>query len=135
MQSLPNRGLESECLFKASRSSGPGGQNVNKVNSQVELRFNVNESLLLSSSEKLRVLTKLSSRINRENELIIVASEDRSQFRNKEIAIERFYNLLNLALTIPKKRKKTRPSKISQLKRLENKKKHSLNKQLRKPPG
>lgn len=126
--------LLDECEFRASRSSGPGGQNVNKVNTRIELRFNIEKSTLLSEFEKLRVYEKLSGRISKENILILTANEERSQLRNKELAMNRFITLISAALFRPKIRKKTRATKASRMRRLERKKKHSIKKVLRKKP-
>lgn len=118
--------------FITSRSSGPGGQNVNKVNSRVELRFNIINCDLLSENEKEIILEKLANKINNENELIIVRQTERSQLQNKDKAIEAFYTLLEKALTPKKKRIKSKPSKASIQKRLDEKKKNSEKKILRK---
>ncbi|PIF02391.1 MAG: aminoacyl-tRNA hydrolase [Draconibacterium sp.] len=126
--------ISGELHFSASRSSGPGGQNVNKVNSKVELRFAVNLSKFLSEEEKERILKVLKKRINLENELIITVQSERSQLANREKALQLFFSLIESALTIPKKRKKTVPTQASRLKRLESKKIIALKKQLRKPP-
>lgn len=126
------RGLEDEIKFSASRSSGAGGQNVNKVNTKVELRFHVLESQLFSDEEKVTILQKLSSQISNEGYLIIVAQTDRSQIKNKETALEKFYILLAKALTKRKKRKPTNPTKGSKEKRLQGKRIVSEKKELRK---
>ncbi len=126
--------LENECVFSASRSSGPGGQNVNKVNTRVELRFSVENSSILSGAEKARILLKLNNRINSENELLVSSDSERTQLGNKEKTLEKFFMLLEKALTVQKRRIKTNPTRSSKLKRLENKKMSSLKKQLRKPP-
>jgi len=129
---LQNRDFSSEFTFATSRSSGPGGQNVNKVNSKVELRFAVDQSTLLSDREKQIILSKLKNRINNDGELIITVQTDRSQLKNKEEAIEKFHELLNKALTPRKPRRATRPTKASIEKRLEIKKQNSEKKALRK---
>lgn len=126
--------LEQEIVLSASRSSGPGGQNVNKVNTQVELRFSVKNSNLFSEEEKDRILLKLKNKINSEEELILTSQTARSQLDNKEIVLEKFYGLLEKALTMQKKRIKSSPTVASKLKRLESKKSQALKKQLRKPP-
>lgn len=113
-----------EIQFQTSRSSGPGGQNVNKVESRVELRFRLMESELLSEEQKQVLLQKLASRLTAEGELLVVAQEDRSQLRNKETALRKFYELLTKALHKPKARKATKPSKGAVRQRLESKKKH-----------
>lgn len=113
-----------ELQFQTSRSSGPGGQNVNKVESRVELRFRLLESQLLTDEQKQTLLQKLASRLTAEGELLVVAQEDRSQLRNKETALRKFHELLAKALYKPKARKATRPSKGAVRQRLESKKKH-----------
>ena len=126
--------LLSELSFRTSRSSGAGGQHVNKVSSRVELRFNVAGSLWLTEFQKIRILEKLASRITGQGELIVVSEKSRSQYQNKEDCIERFLELLNQALKPEKKRVPTRPSKTSRLKRLEKKKQHSVKKEQRRRP-
>lgn len=127
------RKLETEFAFSASRSSGPGGQNVNKVNTRVELRFSVFSSAFLTADEKQKIHIKLKNRINSEGELILTAQSERSQWRNREKVLAKFFELIETALTPTKRRIKTSPTSSSRIKRLENKKKMSLKKQLRKP--
>jgi len=129
---LNNRDFSSEFIFTASRSSGPGGQNVNKVNSRVELRFSINQSSLLSEYEKILIHKKLGNRMNSEGELLLAVQTDRSQLKNKEEAIAKFHNLLNKALTPRKPRRVTRPTKASIEKRLDEKKQRSEKKSLRR---
>lgn len=124
--------LLNEITFNASRSSGAGGQNVNKVNTKVELRFPIVQSLELTEEEKELLRNKLRTRITEQDELIIVAQTERSQLKNKEIATEKFVTLLEKAFTPQKKRKPTRPTKASITKRLETKKKNSDKKALRR---
>lgn len=126
--------LEQEVVFSATRSSGPGGQNVNKVNTQVELRFSVKNSEMFSDEEKDRIFSKLKNKINSEGEFLITSQTGRTQLNNKENAIEKFFELIEKALTVRKKRLKTAPTFASRLKRLESKKNQALKKQLRKPP-
>ncbi len=120
--------LLSELEFKAARSSGAGGQHVNKVATKILLLFSVANSLALSESEKAMLLEKLSQRVNKEGNLILQCDETRSQFRNKALAIARFLALVDTSLRPVKKRKKTRPSKAADRKRLEAKKKKSQKK-------
>ncbi|MFD2514138.1 alternative ribosome rescue aminoacyl-tRNA hydrolase ArfB [Pontibacter locisalis] len=125
MMDLKERDLEKELQFQASRSGGAGGQNVNKVATKVELKFDVQNSERLSDEEKALVQEKLASRINSDGFLQVVCQTERSQLRNKELCLERFYELLRQALTKQKKRKATKPSSASVRRRLENKKKQA----------
>ncbi|WP_375435884.1 alternative ribosome rescue aminoacyl-tRNA hydrolase ArfB [uncultured Hymenobacter sp.] len=113
-----------ELEFQTSRSSGPGGQNVNKVESRVELRFRLMDSELLSDEQKQTLQQKLASKLTAEGKLLVVAQEDRSQLRNREIALRKFHEMLAKALHKPKPRKVTKPSKGAVRQRLESKKKH-----------
>ena len=124
-QQLKNRDFSSELKYSASRSGGPGGQNVNKVNSKVELRFHIESSLLLSDHEKSILIHKLANKLNQDGELILTAQTERSQLKNKLIVTERFYNILASALTPQKKRKPTRRTRSSIEKRLNSKKKQA----------
>lgn len=126
--------FEPELLFSTSRSGGPGGQNVNKVNTKVELRFNIPNSNLLTEKEKSILLQKLKNKINKDGELIIVSQEDRSQYKNRKAAIEKFLDLLKKALTPVKKRRPSKPTRASKKKRLEGKKLVSVKKTQRKKP-
>jgi ribosome-associated protein len=118
---LEGRDFTRELIFTASRSSGPGGQNVNKVSTKVELRFDVPHSLLLTDEEKEILLVRLEKKITSEGFLIIVSQSERSQLRNKEKTVERFYALLKKALTPKVKRKPTKPGPAAREKRLEEK--------------
>jgi len=118
-------GLIGELTFKFSRSGGAGGQHVNKVSSKVTLQWNVEQSAIFSVEEKAVVAEKLSNRINKEGILQLESDTDRSQVRNKEIAIDRFLNLLKDALVPTKPRKKTKMPYSSVLKRLDRKKQQS----------
>jgi len=129
---LKARDFSPEFIITASRSSGPGGQNVNKVSTRIELRFNVLQSTLLTTEEKEIIQNKLASRINSEGEIILVNQTERSQLNNKEKAIEKFYVLLSKALTPVKKRKPTKPSPAAKEKRLEEKRIRSEKKERRK---
>jgi ribosome-associated protein len=114
-----------ELQFQTARSSGPGGQNVNKVESKVELRFHVASSQLLTEEQKEVLLTKLAKQLTSEGYLLITAQEDRSQLRNKEIVVQKFHELLKRTLHKPKARKATKPSPGAVRERLQSKKKHS----------
>lgn len=111
-----------EITFQTSRSSGPGGQNVNKVESRVELRWHLQDSQVLTPLQKQLILEKLAGQLTSEGYLLVVAQDDRSQLRNKEIALARFYELLQKSLRRPKPRRATRPSAGAVRKRLEGKK-------------
>jgi len=126
--------LSPEFQFLTSRSSGPGGQNVNKVNSKVEIRIDIKNSELLSEEQKDRILSKLASKITSEGILIIVSQRNRSQLSNKEDAICKLYALLSNALQPDKPRKNTRPTKSSVEKRLNVKRINSRVKQNRQKP-
>lgn len=124
--------LDSELEFSFTRSSGPGGQNVNKVNSRVELRFDVMNSRELSDEQKGIIIKRLKSRINNDGILFLSAQDDRSQLKNKEIVILRFYEIINKALRVHKKRVKTKPSKSSIENRLKEKRESSEKKNRRR---
>ncbi|TXD46821.1 alternative ribosome rescue aminoacyl-tRNA hydrolase ArfB [Polaribacter sp. IC073] len=126
--------LLKELNFKATRSSGAGGQHVNKTSSKIELSFDLENSLALSENEILLLKAKLSSKLTKENVLILFCEETRSQHRNKELAIKRFLQLIKTNLIRPKKRRKTKPSKNSIKRNTERKKRTSVKKALRKKP-
>ena len=126
------RDFSEEFIFITSRSKGAGGQHVNKVNTKVELRFNVNNSVELTEEEKVIIKQKLVNKINNEGFLIIVSQTERSQIMNKKKAIERFYILIEKALKPVKKRKPTKPTLASIKKRLQEKHIKSEKKILRK---
>ena len=124
--------LLSEVDFRFSRSSGPGGQSVNKVSTQVELLFNIHRSFFLTDDQKDKINVKLKNRINSDGVLILKCNETRSQLKNKEIVISRFLELIKDALKPVKKRKPTVPSKSSIERRLNLKKIQSAKKKDRK---
>ena len=126
--------LISELQFKAVRSSGAGGQNVNKVSSKVVLSFDLKNANSLSIEEKLLLETNLSSRLTKDQILILNCDEDRSQLKNKEIVIKRFLTIIEQGLYIPKIRKATKIPKSVIRKRLKDKKNLSDIKKNRKKP-
>jgi ribosome-associated protein len=126
------KNIETEFVFASSRSSGPGGQNVNKVNTKVELRFHVQNSQFFSELEKFRIQTILKNRINSEGELLIVSQGTRSQLKNKQEAIEKFHQLVAAAIKPRKRRRPTKPTKSSVEKRIKKKKQRGVIKALRK---
>jgi ribosome-associated protein len=115
--------ISSELNFKAVRSSGAGGQNVNKVSSKIVLIFDVATSQGVTDEERILLHTKLKTKISQENLLILTCDEDRSQFKNKKIIIKRFFEMLEKALVKPKIRKVTKISKGANEKRIQEKKK------------
>ncbi|CAI8378033.1 MAG: Peptidyl-tRNA hydrolase ArfB [Polaribacter sejongensis] len=123
-----------ELHFKAIRSSGAGGQHVNKVSSKIELVFDLENSSSLSDPEKELLKSKLSSKLTNQNKLVLFCDATRSQHRNKETAIKRFLELMKTNLIRPKKRRPTKPSKSSIRKNAEGKKKIAIKKALRKKP-
>lgn len=129
---ITDRNFESEFDFKSSRSGGKGGQNVNKVETKIELIFDITNSALLNEDEKKKVLLKLQNRIDKNGVLRLTSQTERSQFMNKEKAIMKFYSLIDKAMKEEKARTKTKPSKSSKEKRIETKKKTSVKKVMRK---
>lgn len=125
----------SELNFKAVRSSGAGGQNVNKVSSKVVLSFDLNASQALSDDEKLLLQTNIAARLTSENILILNCDEDRSQLKNKEIVIKRFLEIIKKGLHVPKIRKATKIPKSVIKKRIKDKKNVSEIKQSRRKPN
>lgn len=126
--------LINEFKFTSSRSGGPGGQHVNKVNSRIELHFDLEESDVFTPAEKRIIKHKLANRINTDGKIFLASGEKRSQWQNKERVIQRFFELVELALTPRKKRIKTKPTKASRIKRIEGKKQLSEKKKRRKRP-
>lgn len=127
--------LITELNFKAVRSSGSGGQHVNKVATKIELSFNVSESNVLTQEQKQRIYLKLKHKLTNNGVLILQCADTRSQFKNKELAIRRFLQLIKTALVKPKKRIATKVPKAVVKKRLDNKKKHAFKKANRQKPN
>ena len=126
------KNFQHELSYKTSRSSGSGGQNVNKVETSVTVIWKVEDSTVFTESEKERILLKLKNKINAEGILQTTVSESRTQLQNKKIAIEKIQELVNKSLIVPKKRIATKPSRAKVEKRLESKKKLSEKKENRK---
>ncbi|WP_417882287.1 alternative ribosome rescue aminoacyl-tRNA hydrolase ArfB [Xanthomarina gelatinilytica] len=126
--------LISELTFKAIRSSGAGGQHVNKVASKVVLNFNLKQSEVFSEAQKNLLLNNLSNRLTTDGILILQSDESRSQHKNKELVLKRFLDLIKQGLKVPKKRKPTKIPKAVKLKRLSKKKQQADKKANRKPP-
>jgi len=127
--------LLKELKFKAVRSSGAGGQHVNKVSSKVELIFDLQNSSEFSEDEKIVLLKNLQTKLTKENILLLSCDESRSQHKNKELVIERFFVIIKTGLKVPKKRKATKPTKSSIQKRIDKKKNIALKKVLRHKPN
>jgi ribosome-associated protein len=124
--------LQKELTYKTSRSGGKGGQNVNKVSSKVELLFDVAASALFTDDEKTLLADKLQNRLNKDGLVQVICDEERSQYLNKEKAVERLIALFNRALHVQKARKPTKVSKAAKAARLDNKKKQSAKKKNRR---
>jgi len=123
-----------ELKFKAVRSSGTGGQNVNKVSSKVVLTFDLENSIGLDVEEKTRLKEKLATKLTQDCILILTCDEDRSQLKNKEIVTKRFFKIIMEGLKVPKPRKETKVPRAVKEKRLLTKKTTSQIKQNRKKP-
>lgn len=124
--------LEKELNFKASRSGGSGGQNVNKVSTKIEITFDIAHSQILTEEQKLILLEKLSNQLTNDGLLQIVSQTERTQLGNKRVAIDKFYKILNKCFIVTKKRKPTKPSKAAKEKRLLTKKRNAEIKNWRK---
>lgn len=124
--------LHKEVRFKTSRSGGAGGQHVNKVETRVSLIWDLERSTLFATDHKNRLRSKLKHRLNKDGILQLDVSDDRSQLKNKETAIDRFLDLLTDALKEDKKRIATKVPKSKILDRLDRKKKNALKKQQRR---
>ncbi len=121
-----------ELRFRTARSGGPGGQHVNKTSTKVEVLWNVAGSESLSDAQRERLLAKLSSRIDVRGMLRVASTDSRSQFQNRETAVDRINEIVRRALRVPKPRKKTRPPRRAVENRLAEKKKRAKKKEDRK---
>ena len=126
--------LQNELEFSAVRSGGPGGQHANKVSSKVVVLFDIENSKALSEKERMRLLEKLSSKLNKKNQIMMTCDESRSQHKNKQIVTDRLMTLLKDALKVSKKRIPTKVGKSEKARRMEAKKKRGLKKSLRQKP-
>ena len=126
--------LIQELTFKAVRSSGAGGQHVNKVSSKIELLFNLNETVVFNEELKERLINKLQNRVTKEGVLMLQCDESRSQHKNKELVIKRFFELIENALKVQKKRIPTKIPRSVIKKRLKSKRNLSDKKATRKKP-
>ncbi len=129
---IPDHELE----FRATRSGGPGGQHVNTSSTRVEVQWNLRTSSVVTPDQRARLLTKLASKIDAEGWIRVVASDSRSQLRNKEAARERLQDLVGRGLVVPKRRKETRIPKAEKARRLEQKRRRSgIKRDRRRPPS
>ena len=126
--------LEKELEFNYTRSSGSGGQNVNKVSSKVQVRWNINKSLLFNFEDKIRIKKYFKNNINKKSFVLLEAEDYREQMKNKELVIKKLKDLITKALIRKKLRKPTKPTFSSKEKRISDKKELSNKKQLRKTP-
>jgi ribosome-associated protein len=123
----------SEVRFQFSRSGGPGGQNVNRRETRVELLFDLRQSPSLSEGQRARLVQRLAHYVGEDGILRIVVTTERSQLQNRQEALERFVQLLQQGLRVPKRRLPTQPSAQTMARRLEQKRKRSILKQGRRP--
>jgi ribosome-associated protein len=126
------KNLHQELKFRMSRSSGSGGQHVNKVSTRVELLFDVPNSEELNEQQKAKILKLLDNRINKEGILIVASEASRSQFRNKSIAIKKFEEMVGKALRHREVKRKAGAFKANKKKRLKAKRRHAEKKAMRK---
>lgn len=131
---MNNTLLKSELSYKYVRSSGSGGQNVNKVSSKAELYFDLDASQVFNDAEKQKLSEFFKNRTNKDGVLVLACDESRSQFRNKAIVTQRFLNLIEEGLKEEKERLPTKIPRAVKRKRLANKRKNAEKKAQRKPP-
>lgn len=124
-----------ELLVRASRAGGPGGQHVNTSSTRVEVTWNVRQSAALSDVQRARLLQVLSSRLDGEGSIRVVASDTRSQRQNRDLAEQRLAEVVRRALVVPRKRKATKPTRASVERRLEGKKRSGTLKRERRYKG
>ncbi|HEX2220362.1 MAG TPA: alternative ribosome rescue aminoacyl-tRNA hydrolase ArfB [Gemmatimonadales bacterium] len=124
-----------ELEYRATRSGGPGGQHVNTSSTRVEVWWDVRSSPALTEEQRGRLLERLASRLDGEGRLRIVASDSRSQLRNREAATERLRETIAAGLAVPKTRKRTKPSRAAKAARLTAKRRRSATKRDRRPPA
>jgi ribosome-associated protein len=132
---VAGRDFSPEWTVRTSRSKGPGGQNVNKVDTKVELRFHPASSQLLTKDEKEILLARLQKKLTADGFLIIISQSERTQLKNKKVAAEKFYRIINQMLKIQKEKKPTKRTYASIEKRLEGKKLRADKKNMRKRPA
>ena len=127
--------LFQECDFKAVRSSGPGGQHVNKTSTKVMLHWSLKDSNVFSEDQKQRLYKRLQNKLTTDDQLVLSYDQSRSQHKNKDEVFKNLVRLLENGLLKPKRRKKTKPSLASKKRRLDSKKRNAEKKANRKPPS
>jgi ribosome-associated protein len=127
--------IQEKAALDYARSGGPGGQNVNKVNSKAIARIRLDEVLGLSAAEAAMAAERLAGRLTTTGELIVQSDEERDQGRNREAAIARLFSIVSGAARLPKPRKATKPTRASRERRLASKRSHSASKELRRRPS
>jgi ribosome-associated protein len=123
-----------EIMHRASRASGPGGQHVQKTASRVEVLWDLARTTSLTDEERARVWARLRNRVDKDGVLRVVAEDERSQHRNREIALARLREMVERALAVPRPRKATKPSRAARERRLQAKKRRGAVKRMRRTP-